>query len=254
MTPTGGSAVSLAYTGLGQALRITNGAVSQVNDQLGLNEDTGSPNTYFTRDPSGAMLGERRSGSYYFLHDGLGSVVAVTDTSGNVVSTYSYDPYGNATSTTGSLYQPIRYAGGYWDGTSSAGEALYKFGQRYYDPSTGRWTQIDPVDNPLDQHGWNQYDYAGDDPINMVDPSGMCRFHWCDVVHAGLSLAALPAYAVYYASYQGDRVLPGAFAGPEALGLGAEGGSIGSRVTLSITNRSVTKGSAATSCRFTVGR
>ncbi|MHB8468190.1 MAG: RHS repeat-associated core domain-containing protein [Gaiellaceae bacterium] len=198
ITPTGGSAFSLAYAGLNQANRVTNGAISQINDQLGLNQDTGSPNTFFTRDPGGAMLGERHSGSYYYLHDGLGSTVAVTDSSGTIVATYKYDPYGNNTATTGSLYQPIRYAGGYWDQNTPTHEALYKYGQRYYDPTLGRWTQPDPINNPLDLHGWNGYTYAGDDPVNNTDPSGLCS--WYDVACDVHSAADTFAGAIHTAS------------------------------------------------------
>jgi len=69
---------------------VTNGQIGQVNDQLGLNEDTGSPNTFYTRDANGTILAERRSGSnYYFLHDGLGSTLA--DGSGNVALTSKYE-------------------------------------------------------------------------------------------------------------------------------------------------------------------
>jgi RHS repeat-associated protein len=173
LTPSGGSAYSLTYKGFGQAQRLTNGTITQVNDQLGLNEELGTPNTFFTRDPGGAILGERRSGSYYFLHDGLGSISAVIDATGTVVATYRYDPYGNDTGTTGTLYQPIRYTGGYWDGSTSGHAVLYKFGQRYYDSSLGRWTQPDPLNDPLALHGWNGYIYAGDDPVNAIDPSGL---------------------------------------------------------------------------------
>jgi RHS repeat-associated protein len=178
ITPTGGNPIAMAYNGIGESRRVTNGTNGQVNDLLGLNRDTGSPDTYYTRDNGGTILGERRSGnSYYLLIDGLGSTAAVTDSSGNVATSYKYDPYGNTTCTAGTqscnFYEPIRYAGGYWDGNLSSGEQLYKFGERYYDPSLGRWTSIDPADNPLDLQGWNQYKYAGDDPVNNVDPSGL---------------------------------------------------------------------------------
>jgi len=186
ITPTGGSPFNLAYSGLNQANRVTNGTINQINDQLGLNEDSGSPNTFYTRDPGGAMLGERRSGSYYFLHDGLGSIAAVTDSTGTVVTSYHYDPYGNTICTPGSsscnFYEPIRYAGGYWDQNTQSHEALYKFGQRYYDPTLGRWTQPDPLNNPLDLHGWNGYTYASDDPINAIDPAGTKDCAGCSAV------------------------------------------------------------------------
>ena len=175
ITPTGHAALSLSYQGLAQAHRVGAGAITYANDQLGLNEETGSPETEYIRDNSGVILGERINTShYYFLFDGLGSVTAATDSTGTIVRTFAYDPYGNTTSSTGTIYEPIRYAGGYLDTHPDGnGPSLYKFGQRYYDPTSGRWTQPDPLNNPLALHGWNGYDYAGDDPINSIDPSGM---------------------------------------------------------------------------------
>ena len=64
---------------------------------------------------------------------------------------------------------PWRYASGYYDSSTS----LYKFGIRYYDPTTGRWTQRDPVGASLQElTKANPYMYANDDPVNNVDPSG----------------------------------------------------------------------------------
>ena len=45
--------------------------------------------------------------------DGRGNVVALTDSTGNVVDRYSYDLWGLATSVNESVPQPFRYAG-YW--------------------------------------------------------------------------------------------------------------------------------------------
>ncbi len=101
--------------------------------------------------------------SYYTL-DALGSVLALTDSSGyNDVASYTYDPYGNTTVAGPMGYQnPYRYASGYSDDTTG----LIKFGARYYNPQAGQWTQLDPSGkNP-------GYAYAGDDPINASDPSG----------------------------------------------------------------------------------
>ena len=88
-------------------------------------------------------MGERLAGgTYYYLFDGLGSVVALTDATGKLVNRYAYDPYGNpiASGTSGSVADPWRFAGGYLD----AATGLYKFGTRYYEPATGRWTQPHP--------------------------------------------------------------------------------------------------------------
>jgi RHS repeat-associated protein len=100
--------------------------------------------------------------------------VGLTDSTGALVGneTYQYDPYGQL------IVQPHtaalrtnawRYASGYYDVSTG----LYKFGIRYYDATTGRWTQRDPVGGSLTEtNKVNPYVYAGDDPVDLVDPSG----------------------------------------------------------------------------------
>jgi hypothetical protein len=43
----------------------------------------------------------------------------------------------------------------------------------------GRWTQQDSLNTPLDPTNGNRYAYAGDDPINGVDPSGLYDPNGC---------------------------------------------------------------------------
>ncbi len=46
-----------------------------------------------TRDPGGGLVGLRTGAARsYYLFDGLGSVVAVTDASGNVTNSYTVQP------------------------------------------------------------------------------------------------------------------------------------------------------------------
>jgi RHS repeat-associated protein len=102
-----------------------------------------------------------------------------------LVSTYQYDPYGNLLSSTGSVANPWRFAGGYFD--SSTG--LYKYGTRYYNPGFGRWSQQDPLRGQLnDPTSLNRYLYAGDDLVNMPDPSG--RDYIFDILMASAGGAA----------------------------------------------------------------
>ena len=127
---------------------------------------------YYTRTPSGHLVSQRTAaGSYYYLFDGLGSVVGMVDPFGNLAARYGYDPYGQSVTKTGpdnnpgyltvADGNPWRYTGAYLDGTG-----LYKMGERYYDPARGRFTQLDPLGNG--------YVYASDDPVNLSDPSGLC--------------------------------------------------------------------------------
>jgi RHS repeat-associated protein len=113
---------------------------------------------------------------YYSLFDGLGSIVGMTDSAGNDVNRYDYDPYGNIISQQeqSGLNNPWKFAAGYLD--SSTG--LSKFGTRYYDPTLGRWTQLDSAGTG--------YVYANDDPVNEVDPSGKVTLN-CGTANIELS-------------------------------------------------------------------
>ena len=95
-----------------------------------------------------------RGGNNYFYHqDGLGSVVAITDASGNVVQRYGYDAWGNIKQNTGSfafsgsgLVNDFTYTGREYDNES----ALYYYRARSYDPVIGRFLQKDPLQGQLD--------------------------------------------------------------------------------------------------------
>ena len=125
ITPNGGSAISMGYRGPGQAERVTAGGTSYQYDATGLSQSSSGSPVYYTTTPDGEVLSERLyTGTYYYLHDGLGSVVGLTNSSGSVVNSYAYDPYGNTTSSSGTVANPFRYIGAVWD--SSTG--LYKMG------------------------------------------------------------------------------------------------------------------------------
>ncbi len=166
----GGTALSAAYAGPDQVERTSAGGTSFTNSLLGVSATTeAGSTTATTRDPNGALIGLRSGASRsYYLLDGLGSVAALTDSSGSVTHSYTYDPYGVTTETTSSpLVNPWRYAGQYQD--TSTG--LYKMGARYYQPELGRWTQPDPSGQDA-----NAYAYVDGNPVNFVDPNGLSVF------------------------------------------------------------------------------
>jgi hypothetical protein len=53
---------------------------------------------------------------------------------------------------------------------------LVRFGARDYDPQIGRWTTKDPI--RFDGGDTNLYGYVLNDPINFIDPSGLCKGFW----------------------------------------------------------------------------
>jgi RHS repeat-associated protein len=103
----------------------------------------------------------------YFHADRLGSTRALTNASGLPVASYAYDPYGNVLSVTGQASTPLQYAGQYTD----AETGLQYLRARYYDPATAQFVSRDPWVSATRQ----AYAYAGSNPQNGTDPSGM----WC---------------------------------------------------------------------------
>lgn len=103
-------------------------------------------------------------------------MIALTDSNGNVVATYSYDVWGNVTSKTGNIDNLYGYAGQYgyvYDQETG----LYFLQSRYYNPKIGRFTTKDRFtgfeDMPASQ---NHYTYCENNPVMNVDPYGMFSF------------------------------------------------------------------------------
>jgi RHS repeat-associated protein len=192
VTPAGGAALAMTYTGASQVQRVSAGSAGFQYGLFGLNRQSDAMGTiYYTRGPQGELLGQRTpAGRYYYLYDGLGSTVALTDSAGNVVNRYSYDPYGNVTSTSGTVANPWRFGGSYGAYTDAA-TGLVKIGQRYYDPGFGRWTQRDPLG------AGNPYAYTNCNPVNGTDPSGLISLACIGALAAtGVGLVALASLII----------------------------------------------------------
>ena len=72
---------------------------------------------------AGSVIGLRYNGNdYFFRRTVQGDIIAILNTSGEVVVTYEYDPWGNILSTGGSMAatlgaaNPFRYRGYYYIG------------------------------------------------------------------------------------------------------------------------------------------
>ncbi len=104
---------------------------------------------------------------YQMVTDHLGSVRLVVQMSnGAIAQRIDYDDWGTPTYVTGNAdLQPFAFAGGLWDPDTK----LLHLGAREYDPEVRRFLTRDPSGFA---GGWNLYGYAGNDPINYVDPDG----------------------------------------------------------------------------------
>ena len=111
-------------------------------------------------------LAEVRSGTTSYCEaDGLGSLTSLSNTSGALVNTYSYDSFGNLLASSGSFVNSFRYAGREFDAETN----LYYDRARYFDPATGRFLSED--ESGFSESS-NFYDYVANDPINLIDDTG----------------------------------------------------------------------------------
>ncbi|MBK7708705.1 MAG: RHS domain-containing protein [Acidobacteria bacterium] len=100
----------------------------------------------------------------YFIADHLGSTNALTDSSGNVTSSASYDSFGNAT---GNLATRYKFTGREYDDFTG----LHYYRARWYDGNLGRFISEDPIG--FAGGDVNLYGYVGNGPVNSTDPSGL---------------------------------------------------------------------------------
>jgi RHS repeat-associated protein len=174
LTPAGGYDRQATYAGPNQQEMTSLDGIDFGYDQLGmaLRKNTFNNTTmYYTREPNGNLINEGQ-GIDYYIYDGTGRVVMLTDHNGNMADTYTYDPQGSLLSDTQGTnwdFNPWDARGGF--GYRNAGLNLYKTGLRWQDPTLANWSQQDTINNPFNLRG-NRYIYAADDPINVADPTG----------------------------------------------------------------------------------
>lgn len=164
----GGAQSQYAYAGDGLRASKTVSGVPEaftwdVSQQLPLLIQDGG--TSFINGPRGLAIEQiTAGGTVSYLHqDQLGSTRAITNASGTVVGSYTYDGWGNA-SWSGTVTTPLQFAGQYADAESG----FTYMRARYYDPYTAQFIS----DDPLVAKTRHPYTYAQDDPANLSDPSG----------------------------------------------------------------------------------
>jgi RHS repeat-associated protein len=108
---------------------------------------------------------EDSNATYYYHFDALGSVVALTNSSGSTVELYEYSVYGQVAASDANIPNRFMFTGREFD----ADTGLYYYRARYYNPEIGRFLQTDPIGY---EDGMNWYRYCGNNPGGLTDASG----------------------------------------------------------------------------------
>ena len=141
--------------------------------------------------------------------------MALADSSGNLNTSYTHEPFGNTT-ISGSSGNPYQFTGRENDGT-----ALYYYRARYYSPTFQRFISLDPIG--FGGGAANLYSYAAQDPALFVDPLG-----WLNFLFGGGASAVAPTGAE---GSGGIYINPGLFGQQADFGAFA---TVGARVGVNI--------------------
>ncbi len=143
---------------------------------------------------NGQMLAIQDGNGVSFVHqDPVTKSQRLTDVNGNVVSTIELDPFGGETARSENQgRQPHRYTTYERDITNMDDASA-----RTYNGWWRHFMQPDPTDFSYDlmnPQSFNRYAYVGNDPVNAVDPSGLCTAADGDCVvdvHGGIGTPGL---------------------------------------------------------------
>ncbi|MBU0640041.1 MAG: RHS repeat-associated core domain-containing protein, partial [Planctomycetes bacterium] len=182
--------------------------------------------------------------STYLHGDMLRSTVLTTNSAGLADDTFAYTAFGEAITPDGlggwlvgfPPTDPVTrylYAGGWGYESGSDSEpgllwvqgadaslppiTLQHVGHRWYEPSTGRFVQRDPIGIA---GGLNVYAYCGANPVHLADPSGLAADDDDWVTNVDIIAATAAGGA-------GGAAAVGGLAGPVGAGTGAIAGGVG---------------------------
>jgi RHS repeat-associated protein len=168
----------------------------QVSEEL----QNGSVVRRYVYGPKGPLYMVQLVGSTwvtsYFGEDATGSVRFLMNDSGTVTDSWTWDAYGNLLGRTGTTNCALGFDGEYQD----ADTGLIYLRARWYDPSTGRFLQMDSYEGDNENPDTlNKFTFVGNDPLNSFDPTGhektTVEGQW---INDQLLSSALPTHTAAY--------------------------------------------------------
>ena len=142
------------------------------------------------------------AGPFYYTRDHLGSLRELTDATGTIRARYAYDPFGRRTKVSGDAEADFGFAGMFW--ATEANLCLTRF--RAYDPELGRWLSRDPLHNAELREGANLYGYVLNEPVDRIDPDGLCFDSLCAACAANPGACAVCGLVAAGAAEGGEAI------------------------------------------------
>lgn len=173
-----GATAQYRYDGIGNRLEATRNNVTTryVYDLRGnLIAEADGANTitrYYIHGLGLLSLVTPAGATYCYHFNQIGSTVALTDMTPEMVNQYAYTPFGTIANQTEAIAQPFTFVGQM--GVMTEPNGFYYMRARYYDPAVRRFISEDPIG--FEGGDLNLYAYVGNNPTNRNDPLGLYWF------------------------------------------------------------------------------
>jgi RHS repeat-associated protein len=131
-------------------------------------DSVGSATVHFNRRPHDIdnLISEQRAKSIRIhTYDGLGSTAELTDATETVTDVFRYSAFGREIKRSGTTPTQYKWVGR--SGYQAERHGVYCIRQRHYSSAMVRWLSPDPIFSS------NLYQYADNNPIIAIDPSGL---------------------------------------------------------------------------------
>ena len=169
----GGEYAEYKYDEMGRRIRknVNGNATTYVYDGIRLLAEYDSSgaiarNYFYGADPFNPSMLLIGGSGYSFLKDHLDATKKLIDEDGTVVWSGTYSGFGEVSAGEQSVENNFYFPGQYYDSETG----LHYSWNRYFAPCTGRFMTPDPIGIA---GGINRYVYAGNNPVNAIDPWGL---------------------------------------------------------------------------------